>query len=137
MDWKFYIPHQWDKPTTHWEDIWLWPVEKTINGNMGQKINLTVDALGHLLKNNDKDVVDLANSLSLEDKAYWIWPYPNIEWGDDVSMIVNCSAFSKPELLHYARIYLENKGYTVHDLVESSEEDAFAEIRNDQAENYL
>lgn len=92
---------------------------------MGSKINLTVNALKMLLKHDNQEVVNLAIRLKDDDKAFWIWPFPDIEWGDEVSMIVNCTEFSKGDLLHFAQAYLEDRGFLVQGLSEASEHEAF------------
>lgn len=131
MQWKYFIPHPWDGSTTETEDLWLWPVKTRIQGNMEDKINLTVNCTGNLIECDDAVAAGLARRLQAEEGEYWIWPYPDIEWGDDASMIVRGDEFSEPELLEYARIYLEHRGFKVEDFIEASREEAFEDPARD------
>ncbi|MGB1253763.1 MAG: hypothetical protein ACPG8W_24335 [Candidatus Promineifilaceae bacterium] len=131
-DWKFCDRHDWNlHPTMDWADVWLWPVGQTIVGNMGSKINLTVDALGHLMGHHQPDVVELAKRLHVQDRSVWIGPDPAIEWEDGVFMIVRCEALSKSELVAHLRMYLESQGYLVDVLIEATLDEALAESHNE------
>lgn len=99
---------------------------------MGNKINLTVDALDNLFDSgvDDKEWAALGKRLMAENKTYWIYPYPGLpisEGDDDVHMIVNCAEFTFEVLLEYATIYLESRDYVVSSLTRATEEEAFAD----------
>ena len=131
MNWNYYIPHEWDTPQAAWEDIWLWPIDVKIAGNMNGKINLTIDAISNLPDDSERDR-KLRSRLEADNSPYWIWPYPEADfWTDDVSMIVNCAAFSRSAVVHYAEIYLKHSGYTVDSLQAVTIEDALANIDDD------
>jgi len=128
MRWKYYIVHEWEQPSAASEDIWLWPVDTQIQGNMGGKINLTIDAISNLLDDEDERVRKLGNRLQSDDSPYWIWPYPEADfWTDNASMIVNCDALSRCDVVRYVEIYLRHKGYAVDSLQEATHEEAFAD----------
>ena len=132
MRWKYFIPHIWDQPLSFWEDIWLWPEDHEIKGNMGNKINLTIDALGHLsyiYGQGGDDGLQFTNRLKTDNQAYWIWPYPEGEaWTDEVSMIVNADEISIEDVIRCAKIYLKHMGYAVANLREASREKAFSNV---------
>jgi len=132
MKWKYYIPHIWDKPYHVWEDIWMKPDDPNFQGNMGNMINLTIDALGALEDDDNEKVRKLAKYLKSTGKEYWAWPYPRGEfWEDNVSMIINVKHFTRDDVINYARIYLQLKGSQVSSFDEMTEEEAFRDVRKE------
>jgi hypothetical protein len=133
MDWYYFMPHVWDEPYAYWEDVWLWPANSVIQGNMGNKINLAIYSLGKLLLEDEDQIVEFARQLENNDCPYWIYPFLNAEWwSDSVSMIVNCTTFSHDEALNYARAYLAHRGFQVDSLIEATSSEAYA----DAVKNY-
>jgi len=90
MRWRYYIPHTWEAERTGWEDIWLLPA---VRDPQADSIWLTVDGCEDI----DADVRE-----KLGDRAYVI---------EGADMYVNVPEFSKPELVGYAKIWLEHQGF--------------------------
>lgn len=102
MNWKYYIPHEWESDRCAWEDIWLMP---SIHAVSSQSYWLTIDAASYI---DDEQKQALGSS-------------PYLINGDD--MVVNADNFSKDELLEYARIWLSEKGFTDVQLIEGTYEE--------------
>lgn len=90
MLWKYFIPHPWEAERTTWEDIWLLPEPRPPGA---ESIWLTVDGCADL----DPDI-----DAKLGDREYLI---------DGADMYVNVPDFSKSDLLDYASIWLETRGF--------------------------
>ena len=126
MDWYFYSPDAWDDGGHTWANIWLWPLEGEIAENMGNKINLTINALDSVLASPDSREHALAKRLKASNQPYWIWPYPDADWWeDDVAMIVDVSAFQLIDVPRYAKAYLEARGFSVNSIRQATHDEAF------------
>ena len=112
MNWKYYIPHGWDEQRYAWEDFWLRPCDPNFSG---RNIILTIDALGNGREPLLFALEDFEKRLELlGDKEYVI---------NARDMIVRGIAFTKEEFLKWVRVWLEDSGYEVDELVEAPFED--------------
>lgn len=115
MKWKYYIPHIWESERTTWEDVYLLPDYPGYDGN---SIWLTVDAILGLLANKDLDDEEKATlserCQQMGERQYVI---------DEADMTVKAEDFSKEELLGWVRVWLEESGFEVKELVEGTLED--------------
>lgn len=113
MKWKYYIPHAWDEPRESWEDFYLLPCDPSYRGD---SIWLTIDALDDV--NGTTAVLDTEDfhrlEKEMEGKDY-------VVHGTD--MIVRGEAFTKREFLKWVKVWLEENGFEVDELVEAPFED--------------
>lgn len=122
MNWKYHIPHTWESPRGVWEDVWLLPDDPNYKG---ESIWLTIDAFGDV---SDPDYGSERADFQKEalkrlgDKQYWI---------GSGEMIVRATDFTKDELLHWVKVWLEETGFIVSSLREAPIEE-FADT-NEQA----
>jgi hypothetical protein len=113
MNWKYFIPHVWDKPRQSWEDFYLLPCDPSYGGD---SIWLTIDALGDV--NRTTAVLDAEDferlEKEMEGKDYVI---------HGADMTVRGEAFNKSEFLKWVKVWLEENGFEVDELVEAPFED--------------
>ncbi|MGO9569300.1 MAG: hypothetical protein ACLP5H_17325 [Desulfomonilaceae bacterium] len=113
MKWKYYIPHVWDKPRQSWEDFYLLPCDPSYRGD---SIWLTIDALGDgqsrgaMFQGEDFKRLEK----ELEGRDYII---------NGTDMVVKGWAFTKHEFLKWVKVWLEENGFDVDELVEAPLED--------------
>lgn len=113
MKWKYHIPRVWDRNRQSWEDFYLLPCDPSYRG---ETIWLTIDALGNgksrgsVLQEGDFKRLEE----DLEGRDYIIH-------GTD--MVVRGWAFTKHEFLRWVRVWLEENGFGVDELVEAPLED--------------
>ena len=123
MKWRYYFVHRWDRPRLVWEDIYLAP---DMPGYDGPSIWLTIDALGDEQDpshGSDRAEAKALFLSKLGDQDYHI---------DGTDMIVRARDFDRAELLRWVRIWLNESGLQVTQLVRGTLED-FAGS-NDHAE---
>jgi hypothetical protein len=113
MNWKYYIPHVWDKPRQTWEDFYLMPCDPSYRGD---SIWLTIDALGEA--NSTSAAFDVEDFERLEEdmagRDYLI---------KGTDMTVRGTAFTKSEFLKWVRVWVEENDFEVDELVEAPLED--------------
>ena len=111
MKWKYYIPHVWHTERTTWENVYLLPDSAAYDG---RAIWLTVDALGFFedtLGGSEEEQNRVQAERKLGDREYWI---------EGTDMIVRASDFTQAELLSWVRVWLQDNGLRVTNLVEAS-----------------
>lgn len=122
MNWKYFIPHKWDSDQATWEDIYLRPMEKPHEKALCVSIN-------------SKRMITIEELLR-EEELQWrrdILAYLNrhsylIEGSE---MYVSREAFDLDQLLKFAKIYLESKGFKDPKLFEGSYEEVIEEVEKD------
>lgn len=96
-DWKYSIPHVWDRLRQVWEDVYLLPDDPAYTG---PGLHLTVDALGTVLDSSPDSERAAAEAVALAelgDAEFRI---------DDGEMLVRREDFSREELLSWVRVWL-------------------------------
>lgn len=113
MKWKYYIPHSWHKERYTWEDFYLIPCDPSYRGD---SIWLTIDVLGDVNSTSAALGVEDFERLEkeLEGRDYLI---------KGTDMTVRGRAFTKSEFLKWAKVWLEENGFEVDELVEAPLED--------------
>jgi hypothetical protein len=110
MRWKYHMPHQWLTPRTVWEDVYLLPDHPDYSG---ESFWLTVDALGDAsdpTHGSERAAFQKEALEKMGDADFWI---------DGADMIVRARDFTKAELLDWVKIWLEQQGLPVAELVEA------------------
>jgi hypothetical protein len=112
MNWKYHIPHMWDDDRQVWEDFYLLPCHPNYSG---ESFWLTILALGDgserfLIRGETFE----RKLKELEGKAYII---------NGTDMVVRGMGFSKVEFLKWVKVWLEENGFDVEELVEAPLED--------------
>lgn len=106
MDWKYFIPHIWEREREIWEDVYLLPVDSHYDG---AALWLTIDALGNV------DIPEHAEALQrLGDRSFYI---------DGSDMLIRAEDFTKQELLAWVRIWLQENELSVTNLIEGLKEE--------------
>jgi hypothetical protein len=122
MNWKYFVAHVWEAERTDWEDIYLMPLVTEYQ----ETLWLSVNGLAFIGKPEGKDEKQdqwIRNILAkLEPKGYYIDENLRGE------MYVSLPTFAQAELLGYARIYLKELGFEVHELLEGTYEEFEEEI---------
>jgi hypothetical protein len=116
MIWKYYIPHIWEEDRTVWEDIYLLPDTPDYKD---QAIWLTIDALG-FYEGSERDEVESR----LGSQSYLI---------KGTDMLVRVEDFSKPELLKWVSIWLEENGLAFDALREGTVKEFRGQTADDEA----
>ena len=105
MEWLYYIPHRWDKPTdrTVWEDVYLMPALGWEDKREKMSIWLEVDALRKKpAEENFDEMKEYIDALKkLKDQDYVID-------SDICIMIVRTEDFDMEELLEYAKVFIKD-----------------------------
>ena len=113
MKWKYYIPHGWHKERYAWEDFYLLPSDPSYRSD---SIWLTIDALGDgpgtAAMYQEEDFKHLEKEL--EGRDYVI---------KGTDMTVRGRAFTKSEFLKWVKVWLEDNGFEVDELVEAPLDD--------------
>jgi hypothetical protein len=112
MDWKYYIPHSWDREREVWEDIYLLPVEDI--GYDGKALWLTINALGDVDTVSERAEMQAEFLSQLGDRDYYI---------DGTEMIVKAIDLSKIELLDWVRVWLREHRLPIANLIEAPVEE--------------
>lgn len=112
MDWKYYIPHLWDREREVWEDIYLLPVEDI--GYDGKALWLTINALGDVDSVSERAEMQAEFLNQLGDRDYYI---------DGTEMIVKAIDLSKMELLEWVRVWLREHRLPISNLIEAPVEE--------------
>ncbi len=122
MNWKYFIAHVWEVDRTDWEDIYLMPQVRDEAKTVWVSVNGLV-FIGEPEGKDEKQDQWIRNILAkLEPKGY------HIDENRKGEMYVALPTFSQAELLDYARIYLKELGFEVHELIEGTYEEFEAEI---------
>ena len=112
MNWKYYIPHVFeDGDTTIWEDIYLCP---DVENWEGPAYMLTVDAVDETsfaYHGMTHDELDELLGGELRDTDHYI---------DGDTLTIHAPHFDRPGLFKWAKVWLEQLGYTCNALVEVS-----------------
>ena len=114
MDWKYFIPHIWDREREVWEDVYLLPVDSDYDG---EALCLTVDAFGNTdiaEHGSDRAIFQVEALQKLGDKPFYM---------DDSSLLIRDEDFTKQELLAWVRVWLQELGFTVTSLIEGSRDE--------------
>jgi len=114
MKWLYYIPHEWADPKQKktWEDIYLMP---EVDGHTPDySLWLTVDGY------HEKDTDYEEETWFEEDEYKEFIKKGYLIRRDIVEIIIESPEFDKEELLHWAKVYLEEGGFEITELVEST-----------------
>ena len=111
--WKYYIPHEWDQPKAIWEEIYLVP---DIPNFPKLSICVNIDALGEIKDpyGTDRNEVYQEFKEQLNGAKYYI---------DGEQMVVKARNFTRKDLVKWVKIWLEQTGFEVSELVEAPSED--------------
>ncbi len=116
-DWKYCIPHVWERPRQIWEDVYLLPDDPAYDG---PGLHLTVDGLENVLDSlpdAERQAAEADALAQLGDAEFWI---------DGGDMLLRQEDFSHEELLSWVRVWLVYQGFSVERLREAPEAE-FAE----------
>lgn len=111
MEWKYYIPHVWERDRQVWEDVYLLPAKGEY---VGQALWLTIDALGDVddpEHGSDRREFQAESLQRLGDRDYYM---------DGTDMVIRTRDFSKEELLEWALVWLRENGLPAITLIEGS-----------------
>ncbi len=114
MRWKYLIPHTWKFPRETWADVLLLPDDPEYKGDA---LMLTIDALGDLSKPSIDEEEEEFRKDALEklgSKDYWVGVG---------RMIVRVKDFNKEEFLNFVKIWFDENGLDVSELIETTIED--------------
>jgi hypothetical protein len=114
MDWKYFIPHVWERERQVWEDVYLLPLD---GSDHSQALWLTVDAIGNPeIPEHGLDWAEFQSEAlqKLGDRPFHI---------EGTDMLIRAIDFSKAELLDWVRVWLRENGRPVAGLIEGTTED--------------
>jgi hypothetical protein len=114
MDWKYFIPHIWEREREVWEDVYLLPIQSQYDG---ETLWLTIDALGNVEvpeHGSDRAEFQVEALQKLGDRAFHI---------DGADILIRAEDFNKQELLDWVRVWLQENGFPVSNLVEGLEDE--------------
>src|SRR5689334_18521242 len=103
-DWKYCLPHVWDRPREVWEDVYLLPDDPAY---VGPGLHFTVDAFGNVLEpshGSDRAAFQEEALAKLAGAPFWI---------DGDQMLLRQEDFSRDELMGWIRVWLEHHGFAV------------------------
>lgn len=103
-DWKYCLPHIWDRPREVWEDVYLLPDDPAYTG---PGLHLTIDAFGNVLEpshGSDRAAFQEEALAKLAGAPYRI---------DGDEMLLRQEDFSRDELVGWIRVWLEHHGFSV------------------------
>ena len=122
MKWKYFIAHVWHEERTTWEDIYLMPEDIAPKQALWLSVNSRI-FLGQPDSKSEKLNEWTRNILSkLEHQSYVM------DTEIDGEMYINLPDFNQSELLEYSKVYLNDLGFEVSELIEGSYEEFEKEI---------